>query len=1021
MKQVLIRFIGILLPLIAIVATASWYFYQQDVAQLQERVKEKEHNYHSSLMQIHKLHFKSTIHDLTYLSGKIQPQHGNKLSVEEIRKTFNQLMINTPEYFSIALLDKKGYPIIQTNSLKSQQNLPPQDIYRHYQTIIKNIPERSILVSPFLYYENEILYNFMLTISHNKFSSILLSYRLNTFLNDFSKDYSWTNGKNFILDENGNLIVKAENELWPYSMTKEKFSDLYKKEWDLIKNNKQGQFTIEGQLFTFTNFSLINITASNSNIPSVNFPWVIITKTDIHQEVNHLLYSQQRIIKIIAFVVFIMSLFSACIVLAWHFSQQLLYEKKLRKERDNILDRYSSVIRNTADGLILINRKKQIKSLNYAACSIFNITTDSVGQSILSITPDKTVTAEILRLFNLVSAEKPNSKHTIFKAKTILNTISIRHIELMVSKIDSTNQDEFLFNIKDITYWVQRENKIRNLSQVIEQSDDGIVIISFDGIIEYVNKSFELAKNKRSYELVGTKAEVLLEPYNIPDLELEQLHKKIQLGETIQYIVDYLDNNHNTIYEHKKISPIKNNNGDITHYVSITRNITEQIIAEEKLKRLAHYDDKTSLPNRVHLTNKIANYIQSSETPAILLDIDLDNFKTVNETLGMECGDEILVIIAQRLQIFAQSGIIARVSGDEFVLFLTNLAVIPDFQRFCQQIHEYISQPIQIQHKSLSINISIGIARYPQDATTTDSLIKYANIALYEAKDRGRNRDCYFDIEMAERSTKRLQLEMQLRESLGTERYELFYQPKVDTRTHKLVGAEALLRWRDQYGKLVSPTDVIPILELSGLIIPVGEQLITQACMTLKRWQEQGLQLHLALNLSAKQLQDSDIVETFERNIILTGCDPSLLQVELTESILMTDVKLALDTLTRLQTLGIKIAIDDFGTGYSSLAYLHTFPIHILKVDRSFVKDLPFCADSITISKAIVELAHSLNLQVVAEGVEDKHQAAFLNSINVDELQGFYFGKPMPIQDFETHFLPNNSKNHSPCSESAKQ
>ncbi|HIF9083086.1 TPA: sensor domain-containing protein [Photobacterium damselae] len=1019
MKQVLIRFIGILLPLIAVVATASWYFYQQDVAQLQERVKEKERNYHSSLMQIHKLHFKSTIHDLTYLSGKIQQQYDDKLSIDEIRKTFKQLMINTPEYFSIALLDENGYPIIQANSPNSQENLPPQDVYRHYQTTINSIPKFSILVTPFLYYQDEILYNFITTINAKEHTSILLSYRLNTFLNDFSRDYSWTNGQNFILDENGILLMKSESELWPYSMTNDRFSASHRKEWNSIKNNNQGQFIIEDQLFTFTNFSLSNITASNSNIPSVNLPWIIVTKNNINQEVNHLLYSKQRIIKIIAFIFFIMSLFSACIVLAWHFSQQLFYEKKLRKERDNILDRYSSVIRNTADGLILINGKKQIKSLNYAACSIFNITTNSVGQSILSITTDKTVIAEILRLFDLINKEQPNSKNTIFKSKTILNTISTRHIELMVSKIDSTNQDEFLFNIKDITYWVQRENKIRNLSQVIEQSDDGIVIITIGGLIEYVNKSFELSKNKRSYELVGTKAEVLLEPYNISDLELEQLHKKIQRGETVQYVVDYIDNN-KTIYEHKKISPIKNSNGDITHYVSITRNITEQIIAENKLKKLAHYDERTNLPNRIHLVNKIANYIQSSENPAILLDIDLDNFKTVNETLGMECGDEILLIIAQRLQIFAQLGVIARVSGDEFTIFLTNLSLIPDFQRFCQQIHEYVSQPIQIRHKNISINISIGIARYPQDAITTDSLIKYANIALYEAKDRGRNRDCYFEMEMAERSTKRLELEMQLRESIGTDRYELFYQPKVDTCTHKLVGAEALLRWRDPYGKLASPIDVIPILELSGLIIPVGEQLITQACMTLKRWQDKGLQIHLALNLSAKQLQDSDIVETFERNIILTGCDPSLLQVELTESMLMTDVKLALDTLTRLQTLGVKIAIDDFGTGYSSLAYLHKFPIHILKVDRSFVTDLPFCADSITISKAIVELAHSLNLQVVAEGVEDKHQAAFLNSINVDELQGFYFGKPMPIQDFETHFLCN-SKNHSPCSESAKQ
>ncbi|TLS82167.1 hypothetical protein FD722_12080 [Photobacterium damselae subsp. damselae] len=224
MKQVLIRFIGILLPLIAIVATASWYFYQQDVAQLQERVKEKERNYHSSLMQIHKLHFKSTIHDLTYLSGKIQQQYDDKLSIDEIRKTFKQLMINTPEYFSIALLDENGYPIIQANSPNSQENLPPQDIYRHYQTTINSIPKFSILVTPFLYYQDELLYNFITTINAKEHTSILLSYRLNTFLNDFSRDYSWTNGQNFILDENGILLMRAESELWPYSMTNDRFS-----------------------------------------------------------------------------------------------------------------------------------------------------------------------------------------------------------------------------------------------------------------------------------------------------------------------------------------------------------------------------------------------------------------------------------------------------------------------------------------------------------------------------------------------------------------------------------------------------------------------------------------------------------------------------------------------------------------------------------------------------------------------------------------------------------------------------
>ncbi len=321
------------------------------------------------------------------------------------------------------------------------------------------------------------------------------------------------------------------------------------------------------------------------------------------------------------------------------------------------------------------------------------------------------------------------------------------------------------------------------------------------------------------------------------------------------------------------------------------------------------------------------------------------------------------------------------------------------------RIIKHISEPLCIDNKELFITASMGVSIFPDDSNDIETLLKNADIALYRAKEESRNKFCFFTQQMGLDSIKRIQLESELRKSIGTQRYQFYYQPKVNAITHDICGIEALLRWEDENGQIQPPLDIIPILEHSGLIIEAGEYLIQRACRQLKKWQQENHLLHFALNISARQLLYSNIVETVSKAIEETGCDPQYLELEITESVIMADVKTALNKLMGLEALGVKIAIDDFGTGYSSLAYLSRFPIHILKVDREFVKDLPKNKDNITITRSIVELAHNLDMVVVAEGVETEAQEQFLASIGVEEFQGFYFGAPMPLEEFERQYL----------------
>ncbi len=423
--------------------------------------------------------------------------------------------------------------------------------------------------------------------------------------------------------------------------------------------------------------------------------------------------------------------------------------------------------------------------------------------------------------------------------------------------------------------------------------------------------------------------------------------------------------------------------------------------AQDRLAYMAQFDALTGLPNRTLYLDRLAHAIDAAERegmPVAVLFVDIDRFKAVNDTLGHGIGDELLMQIAQRLKATVRSGdTIGRLSGDEFALVLSPLAQ-PDHAAIVgQKINDALSTPFAIQGHTVYVSGSVGISLFPADGSDPETLLKNADLAMYRAKQSGRNGYQFYLPELQQRALARLQLENQLREALDRDQYVLEYQPKVDLRTGRICGLEALLRWRNAEGVLVPPREFISVLEDTGLIIPVGERVVSMVCAQMLEWQGAGLEPPpVSVNISARQFRQNELDVALTRPIEASGLDPHLFEFELNESMLMQDAEGAIATLKRIKAQGIKLVLDDFGTGYSSLHYLKRFPLDSLKIDREFIRDMLDDANNARIVAAIIGLARTLDLRVVAEGVENSQQLAFLRRHGCDEAQGFGLARPLP-------------------------
>ncbi len=452
---------------------------------------------------------------------------------------------------------------------------------------------------------------------------------------------------------------------------------------------------------------------------------------------------------------------------------------------------------------------------------------------------------------------------------------------------------------------------------------------------------------------------------------------------------------------------IEGPDGRLSVIEGTTIDITERKRAEEQVKHLAFHDPLTNLPNRLlfsdRLTLAVAQAHRHAQKLAVLF-LDLDRFKVINDSLGHSVGDELLRQIAERIQEYVREGdTVARLGGDEFTLLVPGISAEEDAAKIAKKICDAIHDPFWIDGRELFVTTSMGVAVYPADGHDAETLVRNADSAMYRAKEQGRDNYQLYTPAMNAKAVERLSLESRLRQAVANDELELHFQPFFDLKTAKVLGAEALLRWRHPELGLIPPGEFIPIAELSGLIVPIGEWVLRTACAEARKWHAQGFPgLTVSVNLSSRQFQQADLVRQVTSALADTGLEPDMLDLEITESNAMQNAEHSINTLWGLKKQGVRISMDDFGTGYSSLNYLKRFPIDRTKLDQSFVRDLPGDKDDAAIAMAVIAMGRSLELVVIAEGVETEEQLAFLKDRDCDQLQGFLFSRPLPPEAFTT-------------------
>jgi diguanylate cyclase (GGDEF)-like protein/PAS domain S-box-containing protein len=472
-------------------------------------------------------------------------------------------------------------------------------------------------------------------------------------------------------------------------------------------------------------------------------------------------------------------------------------------------------------------------------------------------------------------------------------------------------------------------------------------------------------------------------------------------------------------------SPIRDEQDAVIQVVHIQRDITGRRNVEEQTRFLAYYDGLTGLPNRTfykELLSRALTLAQRYRRNMATLFVDLDAFKRINDTLGHDAGDQLLQEVAARLmQGVRKSDYVARadeeeahdavsrLGGDEFIVLLNELSRIEDAAIAANRILTELSQPFMLGGQEVFITASIGISVFPSDGTDADALLKAADIAMYHAKNQGKNNFQFYAQSMNAATLERLNLENELHRAIERKEFLLYYQPKLDARSRKVVGIEALIRWKHPGKGMVSPAEFIPLAEEGGMIVRIGDWVLSAACRQNRAWRAAGLpSFNISVNLSNRQFGHKDLIETVTRTLKDSEMDPSHLELEITESTIMQNPEKSIATLRQFKEMGIRISIDDFGTGYSSLNYLRRIPFDSLKIDRSFVMNINTSPDDAAIVRAIIAMAHSLKLRVIAEGVETEEQFAFLRELGCDEVQGYLFSKPLPEEEY-IRFMTNLS------------
>jgi diguanylate cyclase (GGDEF)-like protein/PAS domain S-box-containing protein len=680
-----------------------------------------------------------------------------------------------------------------------------------------------------------------------------------------------------------------------------------------------------------------------------------------------------------------------------------LAEAQARRERrqaEQTLRKLSRVIEQTADSVYITDPEGIIQYVNPA----FERLTGYTAAEAIGNTPA------------LIKASWRDDKRmweTILSGQTFHETLVNRHKdgsqfyeEKIIAPLFDENQQitHFVSTGRDVTDRVQIEEARTRLLAILEATTDFVAIMHDDGHLRYLNKA-----GRRMVGLAETDdVDHWHQADSHPEWAVQQLlfeafpvarRDGVWEGETA-----VLSANGHEIPVSQVVLSHQGAEGEAKFFSTIARDMTERKRFELELQRQATHDALTGLPNRVllqeHLNSELGRAGRRNLLAAVLV-LDIDNFKRINDSLGHVVGDQLLCSVAERLRACQRpNDTVARYGGDEFTIVMGECASMENILLAVHQLSATFETPIAVGGQDVYIGFSVGIAIYPNDGEDSDTLLKNADAAMYRAKGRGRNQSQFYTPDMNVRGQELLALETGLRRALSRNEFELYYQPQMAIASGRLVGFEALLRWNHPDKGLVSPVDFIPLLEETGLIVPVGEWVLRSACAHYRQCREAGqMPFRVSVNVSSRQFGDQSLVQMVRQILMEEKMPPEHLEIEITETTAMQDVQVAGEILAALDALGVRLAIDDFGTGYSSLAYLKRFPLDVLKIDKAFVQDIQHDSNVQAIAEASITLGHKLGLEVVAEGVETLEQLQFLRHHDCDMIQGYYLSRPMPRQD----------------------
>ncbi|MCG6934585.1 MAG: EAL domain-containing protein [Proteobacteria bacterium] len=579
---------------------------------------------------------------------------------------------------------------------------------------------------------------------------------------------------------------------------------------------------------------------------------------------------------------------------------------------------------------------------------------------------------------------------SVFDAEVSLNAINLGD-EIVIQAI-----------IRDITERKQQEHQVGKLNRILEQTADIVIVTNLEGLIEYVNPAFEETTGFSAREVIGRTPNFLVSGKHKSEF-YTNMWNTILAGKNYNNVMINRRKDGSLYYEEKTITPIKDSAGNITHFVSTAKDISDHIEIQERLQHMTHHDVLTDLPNRNLLLDRLQQaliHARSHDRMVAIMFMDLDRFKNINDTLGHNIGDQLLLQLSERIRNSVRDGdTIARFGGDEFAILMDDIESESHISAMAQKLLDTLVEPFRINKHELHVTASIGVSIYPGDGDVAETLLRNADVAMYRAKDLGKNNYQFYSDDMSARIFERLTLENNLRHALDRNEFIIHYQPQIDARTEHITGVEALLRWQHPDLGLVLPNNFIPLLEETGLIEDVGNWVLKTCCKQLREWHDTGLDtLQMSVNISSRQFNNANFISVMHEMIKETGVNSEYLELELTESMFLRNASATISALNSLSNIGVRFAIDDFGTGYSSLSYLRRFPIDTIKIDRSFIRDITEDSDDAAITSAIVVMAQSLSLNVIAEGVETDKQLEFLREHNCNNIQGYHYCHPLPEQ-----------------------